>query len=101
MKIVLGYDVLHNKEPSGVLGSISSYYGCVEAQGQGTLHCHMIIWLKGVLNCDQIHDKVLAHDNDFQSQIISFINDCISNGIPPPPAEPIIVPSDLVHSCSV
>jgi hypothetical protein len=55
------------------------YYGCVEAQGRGMLHCHMIIWLKAGLNCDQIHSKILVNDKEFQTRMINYINDCISN----------------------
>ena len=33
----------------GILGLVKAYYGCVEAQGRGTLHCHMMIWLEGGL----------------------------------------------------
>ncbi|KAG1847645.1 hypothetical protein DFJ58DRAFT_717148 [Suillus subalutaceus] len=41
----------------GILGAVSTYYGCVEAQGRGTLHCHMLIWLKGGLNPNEIKDS--------------------------------------------
>ncbi len=101
MKIVLGHGFSDDAQSSGILGTLDGYYGCVEAQGRGTLHCHMIIWLKGALNCNEIRDKVLAHDTHFQMRLINYINDCISNEMPPPPANPIIVPSDVVHPCSV
>jgi hypothetical protein len=31
----------------GAFGTIQAYIGTVEAQGHGTLHLHMLIWLKG------------------------------------------------------
>lgn len=31
----------------GLFGNCTSYYGSVEANGRGTLHCHMLIWLGG------------------------------------------------------
>ncbi|KAG1788114.1 uncharacterized protein HD556DRAFT_1434138 [Suillus plorans] len=31
----------------GVFGHCKAYYGMVEAQGRGTLHCHFLIWVKG------------------------------------------------------
>lgn len=58
LKIILGYDPSNSTENIGMLGPVSAYYGCVEAQGRGTLHCHMMVWLKGALNCDQIRDRV-------------------------------------------
>jgi len=54
IKTVLGYDISNLPSSTGVLGPVSAYYGCVEAQGRGTLHCHMLVWLKDTLNCDQI-----------------------------------------------
>lgn len=41
--IVLGY----KREGGGLFGKCTAYYGMVEAQGRGTLHCHMLIWLEG------------------------------------------------------
>ena len=60
-----------------------------------------MVWLKGTLNCDEIRNRVLAGDNQFQTQIIDFIDDCISNEISQPPSEPVAVPSDTKHPCSV
>jgi len=47
LKMVLGYNPSETTNLSSVLGPVSAHYGCVEAQGRGTLHCHMMIWLKG------------------------------------------------------
>ena len=35
---------------SGLFGGCDAYYGMVEAQGRGTLHCHMLVWLTGSLS---------------------------------------------------
>ena len=100
LNTVLGYDGSDTTK-IGVLGTVSAHYGCVEAQGRGTLHCHMLVWLKDALNCDEIRNRVLAGDNQFQTQMISFIDNCISNEIPPIPTESVTIPSDNVHPCSV
>jgi len=42
VKNILGHDP-HNQDNEGILGTVSGYYGCVEAQGRGTLHCHMLV----------------------------------------------------------
>ena len=34
-------------EDGGILCDIASYFGCIEEQGRGTLHIHMLLWLKG------------------------------------------------------
>jgi hypothetical protein len=46
----------------GVLGFVNVYYGYVEAQGQGTLHCHMMVWLEGSLNPNEIKECILRND---------------------------------------
>lgn len=53
---VLGYEPDERKIEGGILGLVKAYYGCVEAQGQGTLHCHMMIWLEGGLNPNEIKE---------------------------------------------
>jgi len=37
---ILGFNNDGKKDVEGVLGMVKAYYGCVEAQGHGTLHCH-------------------------------------------------------------
>jgi hypothetical protein len=60
---LLGYDPEHKDLEGGILGLVKAYYGCVEAQGCGTLHCHMLIWLKGGLSPNKIKPRLLATDN--------------------------------------
>jgi len=106
MKAFIRSILRYDSDPSrtdkagGIFGNVSAYYGCVEAQGRGTLHCHMVIWLDGSLNCDEIRDRVLANDQDFQERLIRFIDDSISNEIPEIPSCEEI-PSDTFHPCSI
>lgn len=68
---------------SGVLGHVNAYYGCVEAQGQGSLHCHMLVWLLDSLNCGQIKDHVLqGGDTEFRGCLLMFLDDIIKMAIP-------------------
>ena len=60
----------HWKE--GVLGVVKAYYGCVEAQGHRTLHCHMLIWIEGGLNPDAVRDR-LKSDPAFGPQLVLLI----------------------------
>src|ERR1700721_2865573 len=46
IKAILGYDPKQDNSEGGILGVVNAYYGCVEAQGRGTLHCHMLVWIK-------------------------------------------------------
>ncbi|KZV60816.1 hypothetical protein PENSPDRAFT_678723 [Peniophora sp. CONT] len=82
IKTILGYDPKQEDIEGGVLGVVKAYYGCVESQGRGTLHCHMVIWVEGGLNVDEIRARVLAGDEEFKARLISFLDDAISNTIP-------------------
>ncbi|KAJ6447538.1 hypothetical protein C8R45DRAFT_752171, partial [Mycena sanguinolenta] len=86
---ILGYDP---KDPTsgGILGVVKAYYGCVEAQGRGTLHCHMLVWLEGGLNPNEIKARALQNGGDieFQKRLIEFLDDTISTSIPPLPDPP-------------
>ena len=61
---------------------MKAYYGCVEAQGRGTLHCHMLVWVEGGLNPDKIKQRVFENNDDFKARLIAFLDDTISNNMP-------------------
>ena len=56
---------------TGVLGDINGYIGTVEAQGRGTLHLHMILWLRGSPTLSEM--KQLLLDDQFRARMCSFI----------------------------
>lgn len=56
---------------TGILGDINGYIGTVEAQGRGTLHLHMILWLKGSPTLTRMKELLL--DEDFRAKMCSFI----------------------------
>ena len=103
IKSILGFDIesLEGKSKEGILGLVNGYYGCVEAQGHGMLHCHMLIWLDGALNCEEIQDKALSGDSDLQKRLIEFLDDTISNEIPELPTPQQNVPSATINPCSI
>ncbi|KAJ7130754.1 hypothetical protein C8R43DRAFT_836024, partial [Mycena crocata] len=102
IKTILGHDPDDVERPGGILGDVSAYYGCVEAQGRGTLHCHMMIWVAGGLNPNQIKDKALEDGGnvDFQQRLISFLDDTISTCVPPASAQTVDSPLDSFHPCA-
>lgn len=68
-----GYE--HNKpivREKGILGEISAYVGSVEAQGRGTLHLHMLLWLSGSVPAEKIKDCLLT--TEFRDNMKSFIS---------------------------
>ncbi|OSD03122.1 hypothetical protein PYCCODRAFT_1334379, partial [Trametes coccinea BRFM310] len=82
---LLGYDPKSKSMEGGVLGLVKAYYGCVEAQGRGTLHCHMMIWVEGGLNPSDMKERLRGEDGvAFGQRLICFLDDTISTSIPPP-----------------
>lgn len=66
----------------GVFGDVKAYYGCVEAQGRGSLHCHMLVWLDGAPDIEQIRQRLLNDkDRKFGDKLLSFLEDCIQNEV--------------------
>ena len=99
---VLGYDPAQENLNGGVLGLVKAHYGCVEAQGRGTLHCHMLVWLEGALNPNEIRDRVLKNgDAEWGQRLLRFLDDAITNIIPSDPDPELSIPSSTHHPCSV
>ncbi|KIO10905.1 hypothetical protein M404DRAFT_21123 [Pisolithus tinctorius Marx 270] len=55
----------------GILGELSGYFGVVEAQGRGTLHVHMLLWLAG--NPDPEEMQQLLQTPAFCEKIREYI----------------------------
>ena len=62
----------HIKREKGILGTIQGYIGTVEAQGRGSLHLHMLLWLKGAPNADGMRE--LLTSEAFREKARSFIS---------------------------
>ncbi len=55
----------------GIFGEVNTYIGTVEAQERGTLHLHMLLWLKGAPST-----KVMAEalsSETFRNKVKAFI----------------------------
>lgn len=92
------------KKREGVLGVTKGYYSCVEAQGRGTLHVHMVIWIEGSVNPNVLRQRFIDETNTtFFKAFASYVEDCVSSSVPPPVGVgvDITVPSDSHHPCSV
>lgn len=108
---ILAYDkpslsnfVPGSKNREGVLGVTKGYYGCVEAQGRGTLHLHIVVWIEGSINPNILRKRFLEEcGTTFFKAFASYVEDCISSSVPPPVPSgvDITVPSDSHHPCSV
>ncbi|KAF8067830.1 hypothetical protein FPV67DRAFT_1360480, partial [Lyophyllum atratum] len=78
---LLGWRPTSDQATAGVLGHVNGYYGCVEAQGRGTLHVHFLIWVTGSLDPDDLKQR-LVDDPEFKTRLFTYLDDAITNSIP-------------------
>ncbi|KAI9059356.1 hypothetical protein FKP32DRAFT_1535542, partial [Trametes sanguinea] len=65
----------------GLFGKFKAYYGTVEAQGRGTLHCHMLIWLDGHPSLQQLRNK-LASSDEYRDRMFRWLESVIKCELP-------------------
>jgi hypothetical protein len=69
---VLGVDATHR----GLYGDTAGYYGTVEQQGRLTLHLHMLLWIRGNINPQEMRDKILKNNSVWQKKLIDWLESC-------------------------
>ena len=62
----------------GFYGPTSGYYGTVEQQGRLTLHMHMLLWISGNLNPEQMREKILSENSEWCKSLLSWLEKCHS-----------------------
>ena len=72
INVVLRY----GKRNRGLLGKCIAYYATVEAQGRGTLHCHMLVWLHGHPSPQQLRD-LMSDSNQYQQDMFCWLESLI------------------------
>jgi hypothetical protein len=99
IQTVLGFDSSTSPNLTiGILGVVKGYYGCVEAQGCGMLHCHMLVWVEGGLNPDEIKRHLAGDEGElFGHHLLEFLEDTITSSVPDDIDSEVPVPSS-VHS---
>jgi hypothetical protein len=59
------------KSGMGVFGHVTAYFGVVESQGRGTLHLHLLVWLKHAPSSDEM--STLLKTEEFRARVVAFI----------------------------
>jgi hypothetical protein len=72
--VVLGIKSNHR----GLYGETEAYYGTVEQQGRLALHLHLLLWIKGSLRPQEIRERIMRSDSDFQKSIVKWIESCVA-----------------------
>jgi len=71
----------HGREGRGLYGRCTGYYGTVEAQGKGTLHCHMLIWLQGHLSLQTLHNRMKG-STSYKDSVFRWLESVIQGEFP-------------------
>lgn len=56
----------------GVLGRVKAYYGVVEAQGRGSLHVHMLLWLENAPSPSDMLSRL--QDKEFRHRVAAYVD---------------------------
>ncbi len=75
------------KREKGILGVVDAYIGTVEAQGRGTLHLHIVLWLQGSVPTQQMKELLLTED--FRNKMKAFIGANIRADLPDTPGSAV------------
>lgn len=84
IRTVLGCEDEEVNDNEGILGVVKAHYGCVEAQGRGSLHCHMLVWIDGALNPNEIKERVI-NEPSWGKKLLLYLDDTITNVVPEDP----------------
>lgn len=68
------------KSEMGVLGEVTAYFGTVESQNRGSLHLHMLFWLKNTPSPDEMLE--LLKSEEFRDKIRAYIKANIRAYVP-------------------
>lgn len=77
IKTILRY----GRGDEGLYGRCSAYYGTVEAQGKGTLHCHMLVWLQGHLSPQDLRIR-MRDSRTYRDKVLVWMESIIACEFP-------------------
>ena len=100
IRAILGCSDAEVNLDGGILGMVKAHYGCVEAQGRGSLHCHMLIWIEGALNPNEIRERVMK-DPTWGQKLLEYLDDTITNIVPADPTPNTANTMDEKHPCAL
>ncbi|KZT52854.1 hypothetical protein CALCODRAFT_415023, partial [Calocera cornea HHB12733] len=74
--------ILRIENGAGLFGKCTGWYGMVEAQGRGTLHCHMLIWIEGNPAPNQLWELLTADKEHFKTRMLDWLERLIHTELP-------------------
>lgn len=79
------------KRREGIYGTVKGYIGTVEAQGRGTLHLHILLWLIGCPTATRM--KELLNSEDFRKRVTRYIGENIHGDVKGVSSDEFNIPS--------
>ena len=88
---LFGVHISRNRVEShmGIFGLVNGYFGVIEAQGRGSLHVHLLIWLKNAPNAEEMlelltqpvfREKIATYiDHNIRTHLDGFDEDYVKN----------------------
>jgi len=73
VQIFIKYVLQAGTDKRGIYGDTAAYYGTVEQQGRLTLHLHLLLWIKGALSPQEIRDRIMDPNSDFQKKMVEYL----------------------------
>lgn len=67
----------YEKNKIGILGTVTAYYGIIEAQGRGSLHIHMFIWMDNHIFGDL--NLKLKLNNEYKRHFFKYLDYVINS----------------------
>jgi hypothetical protein len=64
----------------GVVGRVAAYFGVVESQGRGSLHLHLLLYLKDVPSSTEMEN--LLQQDSFRQKVVLFLKANIRSHLP-------------------
>ncbi|KAJ3549401.1 hypothetical protein NMY22_g893 [Coprinellus aureogranulatus] len=77
VKVILRFGRKDGKP--GLFGECDAYYGTVETQGRGSLHCHMLIWLKGHLPPETLQCAITSSEQ-YRNRLTHWLDSIVDTG---------------------
>ncbi|PPQ81758.1 hypothetical protein CVT26_007391 [Gymnopilus dilepis] len=71
----------HGSGRRGLYGTSEAYFGAVEAQGKGTLHLHLLLWLRGHPSPQALRD-LLESSEEYKQALTGWLESVIMNEFP-------------------
>jgi hypothetical protein len=67
---------INKKDQQGYYGPTSGYYAMAEQQGRLALHLHMLLYIRGNVNPEDMRKKILDEDSVWRKKVLDWLERC-------------------------